>query len=257
MRLLAVDIGNTNITLGAFKDNTLLHEWRIASRPFRTFDEYGAVLSQILKQHDFEPERMIVGSVVPTLEEYWIQVGENLLVVEVRVIHPGKPDLLPLHIDHPEEAGVDRIVDTWAALQKFPPPLLVIDFGTATTFDVASPEGYYCGGIILPGLELGAEALFQKTALLPQVSVRKPPSVIGSNTVDCIRSGLYFGWLEMIRGLAERIKKEFDQPVQVITTGGLSRVFAEDADFVDHIEPHLTLEGLCGIDRNWEELSKA
>jgi len=160
--------------------------------------------------------------------------------------------LLPLNIDHPDEAGVDRIVDTWAALRKHDPPLMVIDFGTATTFDVAGPEGDYRGGIILPGLELGAEALFQKTALLPQVSVRKPPSVIGSNTVDCIRSGLYFGWLEMIRGLTVRIKNEFEEPVTVITTGGLSQVFSEDADFIDFSEPHLTLEGLMRVDEMWE-----
>ncbi len=252
MRLLTVDIGNTNITLGAYRQGVLLHEWRISSRPIRTHDEYGAVLAQILAQHSYFPDRLIIGSVVPKLEDEWVQVAESLLKVEVRVVHPRKPQLLRLSIDHPDEAGVDRIVDTWAALQKYPPPLMVIDFGTATTFDVAGPDGDYRGGIILPGLELGAEALFQKTALLPQVSVRKPPSVIGSNTVDCIRSGLYYGWLEMTRGLVQRIKREFDRPVEVITTGGLSRVFADDADFVDHVEPYLTLDGLKWIDEKWD-----
>ncbi len=251
-RILAVDIGNTHITLGAFSDSEILHEWRISSRPIRTHDEYGAVLTQILKQYAFDPDRLILGSVVPKLEDSWIRVGQEILGTDVRVIHPCEPLLLPLNIDHPHEAGVDRIVDTWAALQKYSPPLIVIDFGTATTFDVAGPEGDYRGGIILPGLELGAEALFQKTALLPQVSIRKPPSVIGSNTVDCIRSGLYFGWLEMIRGLVSRVKAEFSQPVQVITTGGLASVFTDDADFIDHSEPHLTLEGLKKVDEMWE-----
>lgn len=252
MRLLAVDIGNTNITLGAFQDGLLRHEWRLSSRPFRTADEYGAMLAQILEQHTYSPNRLILGSVVPRLEDEWVRMAEEILKIEIRVVRPRKPDLLPLSIDHPEEAGVDRIVDAWAALQKFDPPLLVIDFGTATTFDVVGPRGDYQGGIILPGVELGAEALFQRTALLPQVSVRKPPSVIGRNTVDCIRSGLYYGWLEMTRGLVNRIRSEFDRKMEVITTGGLSRLYAEDADFVDRVEPHLTLEGFQLIDRDWE-----
>lgn len=252
MRLLAVDIGNTNVTLGAFQDGLLGHEWRLSSRPFRTADEYGAMLAQILEQHTYSPDRLILGSVVPRLEDEWIRMAEEILKVEIRVVRPRNPDLIPLNIDHPEEAGVDRIVDAWAALQKFDPPLLVIDFGTATTFDVVGPEGDYQGGIILPGVELGAEALFQKTALLPQVSVKKPPSVIGRNTIDCIRSGLYFGWLEMTRGLVNRIRSEFDRKMEVITTGGLSRLYAEEADFVDRVEPHLTLDGLQWIDRDWE-----
>lgn len=252
MKILAADIGNSHITLGAFDQGTLVHEWRIASRPFRTADEYLAVLSVLFDHNDFHPERMIIGSVVPPLESEWEKIAEALKI-PLRVIHPLKPNLLPLHVDTPEEVGVDRIINSWAALQKFAPPLLIIDFGTATTFDLVGHEGDYCGGLILPGLELGSEALFRRTALLPQVSIRKPPSVIGRNTIDCIRSGLYYGWLDMTHGLIERIKSELNSDLCVIVTGGFSTGFGQDANFAHHIMPTLTLDGLCGIDQRWEE----
>ena len=254
MNLLVADIGNSHITLGAFTDGELIHQWRISSRPLRTADEYVAVLAQILDRDGFCPERLTLGSVVPSLEVEWETLGLEKLGVETRVLRPLAPDLIPLNIDTPEEAGIDRIVDSWAALQKFNPPLVVVDIGTATTFDVVGPKGDYQGGIILPGLELGAEALFRRTALLPQVSVKKPPSVIGRNTVDCIRSGLYFGWLEMIRGLVDRVRSEFEDPLTVIMTGGWARNYADDLGFADHLEPNLTLEGLALIDREWETL---
>lgn len=255
MSLLAADIGNTNVTLGAFREGALKHQWRIASRPFRTADEYAAILYRLFEQAHFQPERMILGSVVPPLEVEWDRVA-TILEIPARIVRPLHPDILPLHVDTPEEVGVDRIVDSWAALQKHQPPLLILDFGTATTFDVVGEAGDYRGGIILPGIELGAEALFTRTALLPQVTVRKPKSVIGTNTVDCIRSGLYYGWLEMTRGLVARIRKEFFKPLTVIATGGVSEVFAGDSDFVDSVEPTLTLEGLAGIDREWERFSQ-
>ncbi len=254
MNLLVADIGNSHITLGAFTDGYLAHQWRISSRPFRTSDEYAAVLSQILERDGFCPERLTLGSVVPPLEVEWEALGLEKLGVETRVLRPLAPDLIPLNIDTPEEAGIDRILDSWAALQRFKPPLVVVDIGTATTFDVVGPGGDYQGGIILPGPDLGAEALSRRTAALPQVSVKKPPSVIGRNTVDCIRSGLYFGWLEMIRGLVDRIRSEFEDPLTVITTGGWARTFADDSSFADHIEPNLTLEGLALVDRAWETL---
>lgn len=249
MNLLAVDIGNTNITLGAFTEGRFLHEWRIASRPHRTADEYGALVHQLLDRDGFAPDRMILGSVIPALESEWERLASEILGIKVRVLRPGNPDLLPLNIDTPSEAGIDRIIDSWTALQKYKPPLIVIDVGTAVTFDVVGPEGDYQGGIILPGLELGADALFTRTALLPRVKIERPPNVIGRNTVDCIRSGLYFGWLEMLRGLAQRVKAEFDQPVTVIATGGLARTFAEEVDFADHFESNLILEGLNLIDQ--------
>lgn len=254
VNLLAVDIGNTNITLGAFSGGNLAREWRIASRPHRTADEYGALLHQLLDREGFSPKRMILGSVIPALESEWERLGREILGIEVRVLRPGDPELLPLNVDNPSEVGVDRIVDSWTALQKYKPPLVVIDVGTAVTFDVVGPEGDYRGGIILPGLELGAEALFTRTALLPRVKIQRPPSAIGRNTVDCIRSGLYFGWLEMLRGLTVRLKAEFEQPVTLIATGGLARTFAEDADFADHFETNLILEGLNLIDQKWEQL---
>lgn len=252
MKILAADIGNSHITLGAYDQETLVHEWRIASRPFRTADEYLAVLSVLFDHNGFRPERMITGSVVPPLEGEWEKVAETLKI-PLRIIRPLKPDLLPLHVDTPEEVGVDRIINSWAALQKFDPPLLIIDFGTATTFDLVGCEGDYCGGIILPGLELVSEALFRRTALLPQVSIRKPPSVIGRNTIDCIRSGLYFGWLDMTHGLIERIKSELKKDVCVIVTGGFSAAFGQDAAFAHHIMPTLTLDGLHGIDMKWDQ----
>ncbi len=251
MHLLAVDIGNTNITLGAFEGGSLLHQWRISSHPFRTTDEYLSITSQLFNHYSFFPDRVILGSVVPPLIREWEGVCTGL-GVPLRVARPLHPDLMPLNVETPTEVGIDRIIDSWMALQKYPPPLLVIDFGTATTIDVVGVSGDYCGGVILPGLDLGAEALFRRTALLPQVSVRKPPSVIGRNTVDCIQAGLYYGWLEMTRGLIKRISKAVCGKVTVISTGGLSSIFAEDSDFADFIEPNLTLEGLSLIDSRWE-----
>lgn len=253
-KLLAVDIGNTNITIGAFDRGNLLHQWRLSSQPFRTVDEYAVTLTQILQGAGFEANRLILGSVVPPLEVEWERLASVKLGLEVRIVHPTDPRLMPLSVDHPEEVGVDRVVDSWCALQKFDAPLVVVDIGTATTFDVVGPDGDYQGGIILPGLELGAEALFRRTALLPQVTVKKPPSVIGKNTVDCIRSGLYFGWLEMIQGLVSRVKAEFSGKVTVVTTGGLARTFAEDWAFADCVEPNLTLEGLQLVDERWNDL---
>jgi type III pantothenate kinase len=251
VRLLAVDIGNTNITLGAFQEGSLLYQWRISSRPFRTSDEYLAILCQLFHHDGFFPERVILGSVVPPLNREWEGVCVSL-GVPLRVVRPLHPDLIPLNVETPLEVGIDRVIDSWMALQKYPPPLLVVDFGTASTIDVVGPAGDYRGGVIFPGLELGAEALFRRTALLPQVSVKKPASVIGRNTIDCIQSGLYYGWLEMTRGLVERISRSLGGKVTVITTGGLSSVFAEDSNFADHIEPALTLDGLCLIDSRWE-----
>lgn len=251
MNLLAVDIGNTHITLGVFGEGQLLHQWRITSRPFRTGDEYLSILAQLCGHHDFNPERMILGSVVPPLDREWEGVCASL-GVPLRVLRPLHPLILPLNVDEPRTVGIDRIINSWMALQKYTPPLLVIDFGTAVTLDVVGAEGDYQGGVILPGLELGAEALFKRTALLPQVSVRKPPSVIGHNTIDCIQSGLYYGWLEMIHGLVRRTQESLGQKATVIVTGGYSSVFKEDMDFVDHFEPTLTLDGLSLIDARWE-----
>jgi type III pantothenate kinase len=252
LRILTADIGNTHITLGAFVEGILLHEWRIASRPFRTADEYLSILDRLFSHYSFYPDRMIQGSVVPTLESEWEQVGRNL-GVDVRMVRPLHPDLMPLSIDNPHEVGIDRVVDSWAALQRFPPPLLVIDFGTAITFDLVGKAGDYCGGIILPGINMGAEALHRGTALLPQVSVRKPANVVGRNTIDCILSGLYFGWLEMTRGLISRIEREVGTDLPIILTGGLATLFGEDCRFADAIVPTLTLEGLHLIDQQWEQ----
>jgi len=251
VNLLAVDIGNTHITLGGFRGENLASTWRITSTPPRTADEYGSILLPLLVRSGFPTDRMILSSVVPSLEAEWIIVGEEVLEVETRNVGSEKLNLMPLSVDHPEEVGVDRVVGSWAATKLYSAPLIVIDFGTATTFDVVGPEGDYQGGIILPGLLWGAEILAERTALLPHVTLKKPAHVIGTNTVDCIRSGLYYGWLDMTRALVARLKAELGQEAPVVTTGGLCDAFGDDDDFSDYREPTLILEGLRMVDADF------
>lgn len=255
--LLAVDVGNTNVTIGVFDGTTLVHHWRLAALRDRTADELGIFVTQLFEQTNVEISAVsgiVVASVVPPLTRPMEEMCERYF---------GRPPLLvdaanagiPIAYFPPADVGADRIVNAVAAREKYgrggEVPLVVVDFGTGTTFDVISREGEYVGGIICPGIGISAEALFQRAARLPLVDVRKPAGVIGQTTVAAMQSGLFFGYIELVDGLVRRIRGEVpggDRAV-VIATGGLAGVLSSEARSIHHVEPNLTLEGLRLI---WE-----
>jgi type III pantothenate kinase len=254
--LLAIDVGNTNVTIGVFDGETLVHNWRLAALRERTADELGIFVTRLFEQTKVEISAVngiAVASVVPPLTRPMEEMCERYF---------GRPALLvdatnagiPIKYYPAADVGADRVVNAVAACAKYGKghaPIVVVDFGTGTTFDVISREGEYVGGIICPGIGISAEALFQRAARLPRVEVRKPPQAIGQTTVTAMQSGLFFGYVEMVDGLVRRIRSELadgDRAV-VIATGGLADVLASETQSIQHVESNLTLEGLRLI---WE-----
>jgi type III pantothenate kinase len=248
--LLAIDVGNTNVTIGVFKDDALVHNWRLAALRERTADELGIYATRLFEQTKVDVSALhgiVIASVVPPLtrpleemcERYF---GQRALLVDAT--NAG----IPIAYYPPGDVGADRIVNAVAAREKYGQrgPIIVVDFGTATTLDVISADGAYIGGIICPGIGISAEALFQRAARLPRVEVRKPESAIGQTTVGAMQAGLYFGYVEMVDGLVRRIRNELEEGERavVIGTGGLADVLSSEARSIQHVEPNLTLEGL-------------
>ena len=252
--LLAADVGNTHTVLGLFKGATLLADWRVATRHNMTCDELGVLWRSLLMQADLADrtlEGMIVSSVVPDLDGAIALTGSKYFDQQTLFVGPGIKTGLPILYENPHEVGADRIVNAVAAKERYGVPVVVLDFGTGTTFDVVSANGEYMGGIIAPGLGVSAEALFSKAARLHRVEVRRPENVIGRNTEESLRAGLYYGYLAMVEGLIARITESLDQPTPVVATGGLADVFADDLKVLHAVDPGLTLEGLRLIwDRN-------
>jgi type III pantothenate kinase len=243
--LLVVDVGNTNIVLGIYRDDQLLRSWRLATARDRTADEYGILARQLLD--GAVPGALggaIVGSVVPPLNSAISQMVKQYFGVEPMFVEPGVKTGIAIHVDNPQEVGADRIINCVAAYEAFGGPTIIVDFGTATTFDVVTANAEYIGGVIAPGLTISAEALFARAARLPRVDIRRPPHVIGTNTVVNMQSGIYFGYLGLVDGLLARMKKEIKGLKRVIATGGLSSLFADDSEHIDEIDPELTLKGL-------------
>jgi type III pantothenate kinase len=251
--LLAVDVGNSHTVLGLFEDRALRSDWRIATRRDVTPDEMGALLCSLFSGAGLDPgsvEGLIVSSVVPAMNEVLQITGRSCFDREPLFVGPGVKTGMPILYENPHEVGADRIVNAVAALSRYGAPVIVLDFGTATTFDVVGPEGEYLGGVIAPGLGLSAEALFKKAARLHHVEVRRPDGVIGRNTEHSIRSGLFFGYSALVEGLVRRIWAELGREAPVVATGGLAPVFGPELDFLTAVEPGLTLEGLRLI---WEK----
>lgn len=245
--LLAVDVGNTHTVLGLFEGPRLIADWRIATRHDMTCDELGVLWRSLLEQADLAHqvlEGMIVSSVVPDLDAAIALTGRKYFEQQPMFVGPGIKTGLPILYENPHEVGADRIVNAVAAKERYGAPVIVLDFGTGTTFDLVSANGEYIGGIIAPGLGVSAEALFSKAARLHRVEVRRPEHVVGRNTEESLRAGLYYGYLSMVEGLIARINDSLDQPAPVIATGGLATVFAEDLEVLHAVDPGLTLEGL-------------
>ncbi len=249
--LLAVDIGNTNIVLGVFDLSKgakapLIHSWRLATSRERTMDEYGLSSFALLRHCGIEPERIehvVVSSVVPPMHpvlEAWVKAYFHL---DPFWIEPGIKTGLKLLLENPAELGADRIVNAVAGLARYGAPLIALDFGTATTFDIVNAQREYLGGIILPGLKIAAEALFQRASRLPRVEIAEPEHLVGRNTVQAMQSGLFYGYVGQVDGILERLFKEYpDCPV--VATGGLAKIIAPASRYIHNVEPDLTLEGL-------------
>jgi len=252
--LLAVDVGNTHTVLGLFEGERLIADWRVATRHDMTCDELGVLWGPLVERAGLtrtNVDGMIVSSVVPDLDGPISKTGEKYFDQQPLFVGPGIKTGLPILYENPHEVGADRIVNAVAAKERYGAPVVVLDFGTGTTFDVVSANGEYLGGIIAPGLGVSAEALFSKAARLHQVEVRRPQHVVGRNTEESVRAGLYFGYLAMVEGLIARITATLDHPVPFVATGGLASVFEKDLDVLHAVDPGLTLEGLRLIwDRN-------
>jgi len=251
--LLAIDVGNSNIVLGVFEGETLIQSWRLQTVRERTSDELGLLVEGLFEHSRIERVQVrgvILGSVVPPLTGTIRQMVQRYFGVTAVVVEPGVNASMPILYENPSEVGADRILNGVAAYEKFGKglgrPLIVVDFGTATTLDAITAKGEYLGGAICPGVTISADALFQRAARLPRVDVRKPPMVIGQNTVNAMQSGLFFGYVEMVDGLIRRIRAELEGGGQAITiaTGGLAEVISGESVFIEHVDPNLTLDGL-------------
>lgn len=249
--LLAIDIGNTNIVLGVFDGDRLVQSWRLTTIRERTADELGVLLSSLCERHGVAPASVsgiVLASVVPPLTGTVQAMARQYFGRTPLTVEPAVNSGMSILYDNPAEVGADRVVNAVAAYERYGrrtgKPVVVVDFGTATTFDAISAAGEYLGGVICPGPQISADALFQRAARLPRVDVRKPPRVIGTNTVASMQSGLYWGYVDMVDGLVRRVAKDLGGDVVVVATGGFATVVAAETSCVTHVDEELTLRGL-------------
>jgi type III pantothenate kinase len=245
--LLVIDVGNTNIVYGLFEGADLIRQFRVETGRGRTADEYAVVLRQLLAMYGIAPEAVeaaILASVVPSLTESMAELVRRAFGREALVVGPGIKTGMSILYENPREVGADRIVNAIAAYEKVKGGVIVVDFGTATTFDCVTPKGEYLGGVIAPGIEISADALFQRAAKLPRVEVAKPPRVVGRNTVHSMQSGIVYGYVGLVDGMIGRIQEELGYTMAVIATGGLARLIAPLSRTIQEADEILTLSGL-------------
>ncbi|MHB8764318.1 MAG: type III pantothenate kinase [Deferrisomatales bacterium] len=252
--LLVVDVGNTHTVLGVFHGEELRGHWRVASEGHRTPDELGVLLRSLFELKGIgvgDIGGIAISSVVPALTPTFEEVAVEYFHRQPLVVGPGIRTGMPIQYEDPREVGADRIVNAVAGYAKYQTALVIVDFGTATTFDYVSPEGAYMGGMIAPGLAIGMEALFTRTSKLPKVTLARPPRVLGRNTVHSMQSGILFGYAALVDGLIDRLVAEVGGSPMVLATGGLGPLVAAETRRIHRVEEFLTLEGLRILyDRN-------
>ena len=255
--ILVFDVGNTETVVGLFESGELLDHWRVATHPERTVDEFGLLIRGLIRESGFSIETLraaSIGSVVPPVTPILIEMCERHLGVRTVVIDARSPLPIKLQVDEPLTVGADRIVNTLAAAQLFRRDTVAVDLGTATTFDCITADGVFIGGVIAPGVTTAAETLVRRTAKLPRVDLEPPGQVIGKRTESCLRSGIFFGAIDAIDGIVDRIRREWQSPnLLVVATGGLATMIGKHCRTVERIEPFLTLYGLDMAYRYLEE----
>ncbi len=246
--LLVVDVGNTNTVLGLYDGERLLHDWRIRTVVDHTVDEYGMLIYNLYKSSKIGASRkvsaIIISCVVPPMLNILEPLCERYFHIKPLIVGPGIKTGMPIYYDNPKEVGADRIVNAVAAYEKYRRDLIIVDFGTATTFDYVSPRGEYMGGCIAPGIMIASEALFERAAKLPRVEFSKPRSVIAKDTVSSMQAGIMYGYAGLVDGIVGRMKAEAGGEPKVVATGGLARIVAPETKTIEIVDEMLTLEGL-------------
>jgi type III pantothenate kinase len=245
--LLAIDIGNTNMVLGVFDQEKLVENWRVGTNTQITSDEYAMIFKDLFNFAGLEFKQItgvIISSVVPPILPVIIEMTRKYFRIEPLVVTNEIRTGITIRYDSPKEVGADRIVNAAAAYKLYGGPLIIVDFGTATTFCAVTKEGEYLGGAITPGIKISAEALFQRASKLPRVELKKPSKVIGADTISAMQAGIVYGYAGLVDGIVERMKKELSMEAKVVATGGLAEFVSPETKTIQEIKPHLTLEGL-------------
>ena len=245
--LLAIDIGNTNVVLGVFDQEKLVENWRVGTNTQITPDEYAMIFKDLFGFVGLEFKQItgvIISTVVPPLLPVMIEMSNKYFRLEPMVVTHEIKTGIKMRYDNPKEVGADRIVNAAAAYKLYGGPIIIVDFGTATTFCAVTESGEYLGGAITPGVKISAEALFQRASKLPRVELTKPPKVIGADTISAMQSGIIYGYAGLVDGIVERMKKELSMEAKVVATGGLAELVSPETKTIQEIKPHLTLEGL-------------